>query len=182
MILSISAARFICISFAVRRAGSAARVISLRICAVRFSTTIGNTTSETSDTMMKATGRTVVHVLSGPTRQMLRRSGGRFAANEPPSWTSATSPAICLPSPSAIIGAMSERREFQRLHLAKPILAVLNGEQNALILDIGVGGGLIEHHGAVKSGDRFKIAFRWKGEDVRFHCEVARSRIVRERP
>jgi hypothetical protein len=77
---------------------------------------------------------------------------------------------------------MSDRREFQRLHLAKPILAVLNGEHNALILDIGVGGGLVEHHGSAKQGDQFELAFRWKGEDVRFRCEVVRTRIVRERP
>jgi hypothetical protein len=77
---------------------------------------------------------------------------------------------------------MSERREFQRLHLAKPILALLNSKQNALILDIGVGGGLIEHHGPAKHGDRFDLAFRWKGEDVRFLCDVMRSRVVRERP
>lgn len=76
---------------------------------------------------------------------------------------------------------MSERREFQRLHLAKPILALLNGQQNALILDIGVGGALIEHHGRAKAGDQMHVVFRWKGEDVYFVCEVVRSRVVRER-
>jgi len=72
----------------------------------------------------------------------------------------------------------NDRREFQRLRLAKPILALMNG-QNALILDIGVGGAYLEHYGAVASGSRFTLVFRWQGEDVEFVCEVARSEVVR---
>jgi hypothetical protein len=56
-------------------------VISARIRDVWFDTAIGNTTSDTSDAMMKTTGNTVVHVLSGPTLQMLRRS---LATDRPP--------------------------------------------------------------------------------------------------
>jgi hypothetical protein len=70
------------------------------------------------------------------------------------------------------------RREFQRLRLAKPILALLEG-QNALILDVGIGGALVEHFGASKPGDRAHLLFRWQSEDVAFHCEVRRSRVVR---
>ena len=38
----------------------------------------------------------------------------------------------------------NNRRQFERLSLAKPILALLDG-QNALILDIGVSGAFVEH-------------------------------------
>ena len=72
----------------------------------------------------------------------------------------------------------SDRREFQRLSLAKPILGLLDG-QNALILDVGVGGAFIEHYGMSLPGQRHKLLFKWKGEDVEFIAEVARSNVVR---
>jgi hypothetical protein len=72
----------------------------------------------------------------------------------------------------------SERRDFQRLRLAKPILALLDG-QNALILDIGVGGAFVEHYGTFQSGEQFALLFRWKSEDVEFLCQVRRSAVVR---
>jgi hypothetical protein len=75
----------------------------------------------------------------------------------------------------------NDRREFQRLNLAKPILAQF-GDGSALILDIGVGGALIEHHGRVETGDQKRLQFRWKGQDIAFECVVIRSRIVRDRP
>lgn len=73
----------------------------------------------------------------------------------------------------------SDRREFQRLRLAKPILALLDG-QNALILDIGIGGAFVEHYGQPQTGDRQRLLFRWKGEDVQFIAEIARSTVVRK--
>jgi hypothetical protein len=75
----------------------------------------------------------------------------------------------------------NDRREFQRLHLAKPILGLLDNG-NALILDIGIGGALIEHHGQAQPGERIKLLFRWRAHDVQFVCEVVRSRVTRERP
>ena len=72
----------------------------------------------------------------------------------------------------------NDRREFQRLRLAKPILALMDG-QNALILDIGIGGAYVEHYGALPEGAQFKLLFRWRGSDVEFLCEVRRSRVVR---
>jgi hypothetical protein len=72
----------------------------------------------------------------------------------------------------------SDRREFQRLRLAKPILGLLEG-QNALILDVGVGGAFVEHYGTSKPGQRFHLIFRWKSEDIEFLCEVRRSAVVR---
>jgi hypothetical protein len=74
--------------------------------------------------------------------------------------------------------APNDRREFQRLRLAKPILALLDG-QNALMLDVGVGGAFVEHYGEHKPGDRLRLLFRWKGEDVEFVAECARSVVVR---
>src|SRR6266850_6031687 len=73
----------------------------------------------------------------------------------------------------------NERREFERLRLAKPILALLDG-QNALILDIGISGAFVEHYGETKAGDRFTLLFRWKGTDVEFVSEVAHTVIVRK--
>jgi hypothetical protein len=73
----------------------------------------------------------------------------------------------------------NDRREFERLRLAKPILALLDG-QNALILDIGVSGAFVEHYGQTNPGDRFTLLFRWKGTDVEFVSEVAHTVIVRK--
>jgi len=72
----------------------------------------------------------------------------------------------------------NDRREFQRLRLAKPILALMDG-QNALILDIGIAGAYIEHYGALPPGARFKLLFRWQRADVELLCEVRRARVVR---
>src|ERR1051325_4468667 len=169
--------------FAARRAGSATRVISRRIRAVCTEKTMGRITSESSEAMMKTTGTTVVQVLSEPTLQMLRRSGvaaamatptGRAAPGDGAAFlTNPTYTAICLPRVFAYpSGTMaSERRDFQRLRLAKPILALLDG-QNALILDIGVAGAFVEHYGALPAGARFKLLFRWHGADVEFLCEA----------
>lgn len=74
--------------------------------------------------------------------------------------------------------AGSDRREFQRLRLAKPILALLDG-QNALILDIGISGAFVEHYGEPEPGTRFTLQFRWKGTDVEFVCDVAHTTVVR---
>jgi len=72
----------------------------------------------------------------------------------------------------------NDRRQFQRLSLAKPILALLDG-QNALILDIGISGAFVEHYGEPKTGTRYMLLFRWKGSDVEFVCEVAHTTVVR---
>lgn len=71
-----------------------------------------------------------------------------------------------------------ERRTFQRLRLAKPILATMNGE-SALILDIGIAGALIEHYGDAAPGNKFRLVFRWKGHDVELVAEIARTTVVR---
>lgn len=72
-----------------------------------------------------------------------------------------------------------DRREFQRLKLSKPILGTIRSE-NALILDVGLAGAFLEHYGTAEPGERFTLTFRWKGADVQFVCEVARSMVVRD--
>jgi hypothetical protein len=72
-----------------------------------------------------------------------------------------------------------DRREFQRLSLAKPLLALLDG-QNALILDIGISGAYVEHYGEPKPGDRLTLLFRWKGIDVTFIAEIAHTTTIRK--
>ena len=71
-----------------------------------------------------------------------------------------------------------DRRRFQRLKLAQPILGTWNG-QSALILDIGIGGAFVEHHGMARKGDSAMVGFRWQGHEIEFKCEVARTIIVR---
>ena len=72
-----------------------------------------------------------------------------------------------------------DRREFQRLRLAKPILATID-RANALILDIGMAGAFLEHYGTAEPGQRFRLSFRWQGEPVEFVCEVVRTLVVRQ--
>lgn len=73
---------------------------------------------------------------------------------------------------------MSERREYQRLKLLKPILGTVDG-QGALILDIGIGGAFIEHYGQFPVGGRFRLGFLWEGSSVEFICEVRRCVTAR---
>ena len=72
-----------------------------------------------------------------------------------------------------------DRREFQRLKLAKPILAMMDSA-NALILDIGMAGAFLEHYGTTEPGKTFHLTFRWQGADVEFVCEVVRTAVVRQ--
>ncbi len=70
-----------------------------------------------------------------------------------------------------------DRRRFQRLRLARPILGTLDNE-SALILDIGLGGAYVEHHGARRVDDGVTLAFRWQGEEISIRAEIARTRVV----
>jgi len=72
----------------------------------------------------------------------------------------------------------NDRRRFQRMKLGKPLLAMMDG-QSALILDIGLEGAFIEHYGAIMTADRFTLSFRWKGEEIKFGCEVRRTIVIR---
>jgi hypothetical protein len=72
-----------------------------------------------------------------------------------------------------------ERREHQRLRLARPILATMD-QANALILDIGMTGAFLEHYGERRPGDRCRISFRWHGDEVAYSCEIVHSVVVRQ--
>src|SRR5690349_24041599 len=71
-----------------------------------------------------------------------------------------------------------DRREFQRLKLAQPILGMWDGA-NALILDIGMTGAFVEHHGLARAGSKATLSFRWQGGDISFKCEAQHSVVVR---
>lgn len=64
------------------------------------------------------------------------------------------------------------------MKLAKPILAGLSGD-NALLLDIGVGGAFIEHHGEPKLGQKYILSFKWKGADITYDVQVARTTVIK---
>jgi hypothetical protein len=72
----------------------------------------------------------------------------------------------------------NDRRKFQRMKLGKPLLALMDG-QSALILDVGMEGAFLEHYGAMMSGDQFTLSFRWKGDEIKFRCEVRRTNVIR---
>ena len=123
--------------------------------------------------MMNVTGNTVGQVLSGPTRHKLRR----FCIG---CLDDAIAALLERQQTAYHIAAMlqDDRRKFQRMKLAKPLLAMMDG-QSALILDVGMGGAFIEHYGAMMSGDQFRLSFRWKGADVAFVCAVRRTNVIR---
>jgi len=70
-----------------------------------------------------------------------------------------------------------DRRIFQRLRLAKPILGFVDGK-NALVLDLGVAGAFIEHYGITTPNTRCRLQFRWRNDDIDLVCEVARTEVV----
>ncbi len=71
-----------------------------------------------------------------------------------------------------------DRRVFQRLRLAKPILGTLDG-QNALLLDLGVTGAFVEHYGSTTAKAKVRLQFRWQNQDIEFACVVVRTDVVR---
>ncbi len=73
----------------------------------------------------------------------------------------------------------NDRRVFQRLRLARPILGVID-DQNALIIDLGVAGAFVEHYGVTTSNTRCRLQFHWQSDRIEFVCEVARSHVIRE--
>jgi hypothetical protein len=72
----------------------------------------------------------------------------------------------------------NDRRIFQRLRLAKPILGTFD-QQNALILDLGIGGAFIEHYGVTTPRLPCELLFPWKGQELKFKGIVARTFVVR---
>jgi hypothetical protein len=71
----------------------------------------------------------------------------------------------------------SERRRFQRLSLANPAVAALGGGA-ALVLDLGVGGALVEHQGEIPSGSPADLRIRWYQYDILLPSQIVHSRLV----
>jgi len=71
-----------------------------------------------------------------------------------------------------------DRRIFQRLRLARPILGTLD-DQNALVLDLGLTGAFVEHYGVTTPRQSCRLKFSWKGDEIEFVGEVARTLVVR---
>ena len=74
----------------------------------------------------------------------------------------------------------NDRRVFQRLRLARPILGILD-RQNALILDLGVGGAFIEHYGVSRPRQSCQLKFLWLDNDIEYTCQVARTVVIKVR-
>ena len=74
--------------------------------------------------------------------------------------------------------AAGKQKAFQRLRLTKPLMGMLDSD-NVLILDIGVGGALIEHHGLLAVSSPVRLLFRWKTHDVEFAGRVLHSEVIR---
>jgi hypothetical protein len=72
----------------------------------------------------------------------------------------------------------SERREFQRLRLDRPVVGRF-GASNILILNIGVGGALLEHHALIEVGEKRRLLFQWNEKAIVLEAEVVRSTVER---
>lgn len=71
-----------------------------------------------------------------------------------------------------------DRRVFQRLRLARPILGTLDN-QNALILDLGVSGAFIEHYGVTTSKRSCRLKIIWQGGDIEYESQVMRTLVIK---
>lgn len=74
--------------------------------------------------------------------------------------------------------AYTERRALQRLPLARPIKADLDGA-SVLVLDLGVLGALVEHDEQLETGQKRTLSFNWETKKVEVRCEVVRSLVKR---
>ena len=50
--------------------------------------------------------------------------------------------------------------------------SVLGHKPTVLVLDLGIAGAFIEHYGTAATGERFRLTFRWQGDDIEFECKV----------
>lgn len=75
-------------------------------------------------------------------------------------------------------GLRKERREYQRIRLEQPLQGRF-GPTNVLILDVGLGGALLEHHANVPLGERRKLIFQWDSREISFNAELVQSKVAR---
>lgn len=69
---------------------------------------------------------------------------------------------------------LDERREFQRLHLTRPVEASF-GELKVKIIDVSAVGALIEHQGDLAVGFEEILRFVWRDSVVTMPAQVIRS-------
>ncbi len=69
---------------------------------------------------------------------------------------------------------MTERREFQRLHLTHPADGWF-GDYAVRLLDVSASGAFIEHDEEIPNGARALLRFFWHGTEVEIMAETVRS-------
>jgi hypothetical protein len=67
-----------------------------------------------------------------------------------------------------------EKREFQRLHLTRPIDAWF-GDFAVRLMDLSAKGGAIEHEDEIPAGSRALLRFFWRGEEIEITAEIVRG-------
>lgn len=75
-------------------------------------------------------------------------------------------------------GSPQERREYQRIKLDLP-LGGRFGPTNVLILDVGLGGALLEHHAPISLSEKRKLTFLWDGHELAFNAELVQTNLSR---
>lgn len=75
-------------------------------------------------------------------------------------------------------GSPQERREYQRIKLDLP-LGGRFGPTNVLILDVGLGGALLEHHAPITLSEKRKLTFLWDGHELAFNAELVQTNLSR---
>jgi len=73
---------------------------------------------------------------------------------------------------------IDERREFQRLHLTKPIDGWF-GDFSVLVVEVSASGAKIVHDDAIPHGARGLLRFSWRGIDVEVLSQITRSEGAR---
>ena len=67
-----------------------------------------------------------------------------------------------------------EKREFQRLHLTRPLDAWF-GDFSVRLIDLSAKGGAIEHDDEIPSGSRALLRFFWRDEALEVTAEIVRT-------
>ena len=69
---------------------------------------------------------------------------------------------------------MSERRQYQRLHLTQPLDGWF-GDYSVRLVDVSASGALIEADEEIPADSRALLRFFWRGQEVEVTAETARS-------
>ena len=71
-------------------------------------------------------------------------------------------------------GVIDERRDFQRLHLTKPVDGWF-GDFSILIVEVSASGAKIVHDDEIPRGARGLLRFAWRGRDVEILSQITRT-------